>query len=115
MTARDLDLNTRLEFDCVVEVHKDGTMTDRHDLYAPESYDDGTGGIDFAGSTVWKPLDGYSGQYGYSGPIMHPSEYIGGVLEDDIATTPGVYVVVVVTDLDDVDGEPSGWAVLRHV
>jgi hypothetical protein len=58
-------------------------------------------------------LDGFSGQYGYSGPIMHPSEFIGGGMERHIRETPGLYVAVVVTDLDVDDGDDDavGWAV----
>lgn len=107
------DLNDVMSFDHVVEVHADGTVTDRPDIYAPESFDDDRGGIDFAGDKRWTALDGYSGQQSYSGPIMHPSEYIGGSLADDILSEPGVYVAVVVTDLSSEDAEPSGWAVLR--
>lgn len=107
------DLNRVMEFDHVVEVRDDGTIIDRDDLYAPECFcgDDG-GKIDFGGDTRWTALDGYSGQERYSGPIMHSSEYVGGRLEDDIRSTPGVYVVVIITDLDD-DENPAGWAVLR--
>lgn len=108
------DLNERMEFDHVVEVLVNGLIIDRNDLYAPECYDDGQGKIDFAGAVGWSALDGYSGQYGYAGPIMHPSEFIGGRMADDIASTPGVYVVVVISDLDDLEGEPSGWAALRY-
>lgn len=106
------DLNDTMEFDHVVEVRADGSIVDRDDIYAPECFDDGSGGIDFAGAQGWTALDGYSGQDRYSGPIMHASEYVGGRLADDILSEPGVYVVVVITDLDDLE-EPSGWAVLR--
>jgi hypothetical protein len=106
-------LNDIMEFDHVIEVLEDGSIVDRNDIYAPESFDDGHGKIDFAGATGWYALNGYSGQDRYAGPIMHPSEYIGGHLADDILASPGVYVAVVVTDLDD-EENPSGWAVLRY-
>lgn len=105
------DLNGIMNFDHVIEIHADGTVTEPTGIYAPETFDDGAGGIDFAGDTRWTALTGYSGQEGYAGPIMHPSEYIGGRLANDMLSEPGTYVAVVVTDLD--DGEPSGWAVLR--
>jgi hypothetical protein len=58
------------------------------DVYAPTLYDDE---LD---SDRWELLDGYSGQYGYSGPVMHPSEFIGGGMARDILATPGTYVAV---------------------
>jgi hypothetical protein len=69
----------------------------------------------------WELLDGYSGQYGYGGPIMHPSEYVGGDLERDILAEPGVYVVTTVACLgpdesDDQDGpDIAGWVVARRM
>ncbi len=108
------DLNDAMEFDHVVQVHDDGSVTDRRDLYAPECYGEPDGTINFAGAKGWHALNGYSGQDRYAGPIMHPSEYIGGRMADDILSTPGTYVAVVVTDLDDDEGEPYGWAVLRY-
>lgn len=107
------DLNDRMEFDHVIEVHADGSITDRSGIYAPECYDDGHACIDFAGAKGWTALDGYSGQDRYSGPIMHASEYIGGRMANDIIGEPGVYVAVVISDLDD-DENPSGWAVLKY-
>jgi len=67
----------------------------------------------------WSFVDGFSGQYGYRGPIMHVSEYLGGGMADHVLETPGIYVVVVVEVLDDPDWdytnenpEPAGWALL---
>lgn len=62
----------------------------------------------------WDVLEGYTGQYGYRGAVMHPSEYIGGDLARDILAHSGVYVVTVVNCLGgDDDPEPAGWVVLR--
>ena len=47
----------------------------------------------------WELLSGLSGQYGYSGPHMHASEYIGGGLARHILETAGFYVVTVVTPM----------------
>lgn len=63
----------------------------------------------------WSALAGFTGQYGYNGPVMHPSEYIGGGLERYIRENAGYYVAVVVDGLyDDEAGESEsiGWAVL---
>jgi len=105
MTAATIDtLNDMMEFDHVIRVHADGTVTDEPGVYAPDLHDDDE-------PIGWTLLDGYSGQYGYSGPIMHASEYIGGGLARDILATPGVYVALV-NYLSD-DEEPEGWAVAR--
>lgn len=63
--------------------------------YAPEVYHSETNDIEIQGDG-WQALTGYTGQYGYDGAVMHPSEYIGGTLADDILATAGTYVVVAV-------------------
>jgi len=98
-------LNDRMEFDHVIQVHADGRITDSPH-YAP----------DVVGETVdkpWELLSGYTGQYGYNGSTMHPSEFVGGRMERDILERPGHYVV---TDVRDDNGDlpddgPIGWAV----
>lgn len=103
-----MKLNDVMEFDHVVTVHDDGTVTDGPaGVYAPELSD---GELT---DPRWELLNGYSGQYCYSGPIMHASEYIGGGMERDILDTPGVYVALV--DYPSDDSEPEGWAVARKV
>lgn len=104
---RQAGLNDQMEFDHVIQVHEDGSVTDAPGMYAPDLHD---GEI---GDSRWEFFTtGYSGQDRYSGPIMHSSEYIGGQLERDILATPGFYVAVV--DYPSDDGEPDGWAVLRY-
>lgn len=107
----DRALSDIMEFDHVIEVHADGSITDRPDVYAPTLYD---GDLDSAGWAFF--TTGYSLQDRYDGPIMHDSEFIGGALEYDIRTTPGIYVAVAnyyYPDPDD-DGElvVEGWAVV---
>jgi len=97
-----MDLNDRMEFDCVIEVLADGTVVDRHDVWEPELHDGEVEG-------GWRLLNGFSGQDGYSGPIMHQSEFIGGWMERHILANPGIYVALVDYPLD--DSEPDGWAV----
>lgn len=108
------NLNDVMEFDHVIEVRGDGTVIARPDVYAPNLYDD-----DFEpGTTGWALLNGYSGQHGYSGPMMHQSEFIGGRMARDILDTPGVYVALVNYTLEeDADGEwyPTEWAVAYRV
>lgn len=102
-----MELNDLMSFDHVIRVHEDGAITEPTGIYAPEVYDEG-GPSPVVSGDGWSLLNGYSGQYGYAGPVMHASEYIGGGLERDIRETPGYYVAVVVESLDD---EPAGWAV----
>ncbi len=106
----DLSLNLQMEFDHVIQVHEDGTVTEPDlGLYAPNVYDGELEG----GGDPWYLLDGYSGQDRYSGPIMHDSEYIGGGMARDILSEPGYYVCVVAYYLPE-DGdelEADGWAV----
>lgn len=77
-----------------VETDSDGQILDEHDAQM----------IANVRSQGWELLNGWSGQYGYAGPIMHPSEFVGGDLEKHIRETPGVYVVTTVAC------EPNGWS-----
>lgn len=116
-------LNDLMSFEHVILITEDGRIIDKlpggREFWAPEVY--------WADSTVeiqgdgWCLMDGYSSQYLYSGPVMHSSESIGGQMESDILTTPGLYVAVVVMELecedhptDDCDCDDIvGWAVAR--
>jgi hypothetical protein len=114
-------LNEVMEFDHVVRVLDEHRVTDAKDSYAPELImfvnQDGQAEPDSdeelasqAGSADWQLLTGWTGQHGYRGPVMHPSEYVGGALADHILNTPGEYVVTAVETDDDSD-EPAGWAI----
>lgn len=107
-------LSDMMEFDHVIEVRHDGAIVDRADVWAPELHDG-----ELCTSADWNLLDGFSGQYRYSGPMMHQSEFIGGYMERYIRENPGLYVSLVshpACDEDcefcDGDGcEPTEWAV----
>jgi hypothetical protein len=89
----------------------DVLVTTLPDVHAPESLpDDDAELIREARASGWEPLSGFTGQYGYRGPILHPSEYIGGGLARHILETPGDYAVATADDPE--TGEPSGWVVL---
>lgn len=121
-------LNSIMEFDHVIRVTGTGQIVD--------------GDIDFYGEVSmelvdadaerwelreelpkgWVLLKNFSGQYSYSGPVFHPSEFIGGGLERHIRETPGYYVALTVESdcagaedrCNEEDGcqcEPDGWAV----
>lgn len=109
-------LSDVMEFDHVIMVGDDRTVTDApSSAYAPEvTWQNGTHHVSGEG---WDLMNGYSGQQSYSGPVMHPSEFIGGGMADDILNEPGLYVAVTVTALDiDADEEDDviGWAVARR-
>lgn len=119
----DFNLNDFMEFDRVVEVGSGGEVSPAPGVWGPEQVwveldDDGQMvSLDPADIHIegrgWKLLNGFSGQHGYSGPIMHPSEVVGGGLERYIKSHPGRYVVVEVQGRDDETDcwESVGWAV----
>jgi hypothetical protein len=106
------ELSNVMEFDHVIQVNEDGTVTHRPDIYAPSLYDDALS------SDKWELLNGYSGQDRYSGPVMHNSEQLAGGIARDILAKPGVYVAIVACwspDEDDDSEETTleGWAVAK--
>lgn len=109
-------LNDIMEFDHVIRVDEIGRVFDGPDnIHAPGLMDDE---LD---SDQWEFFShGYTGQYGYNGPVMHNSEYIGGKLARDILTTPGIYAAVVADwSPDESEGQTwdddryEGWAVVK--
>ena len=110
-------LNDAMEFDSIIYSHGDGTISNANSMRGPAVYiaelEDGTW-VGEALDEPWELLDDFSGQYGYSGPHMHASEYVGGGLARHILETAGFYVVTVVTPMpldecEDVDSD--AWAV----
>lgn len=98
-------LSDVMDFDHPIRVMPDGTVTDAIREHAPNvhAYPSKTaGGPDeiLVIPDNWRLMDGYSGQQGYRGPIMHPSEFIGGRMADDILSEPAVYVAVAVYGID---------------
>lgn len=115
-------LNSIMEFDHVIYVHEDGSLSEPPNVWAPELHAvsdlDGqhTAQTDpdlhmQARMQGWTLLTGWSGQFRYSGPCMHQSEYVGGRLAEHVLSTPGFWVVVVVTEDDD---EASSWAIAHR-
>jgi len=82
--------------------------TDEDGSIMPEHEDDMVESLRRQG---WEPETGWTGQYLYSGAIMHPSEYIGGSLARHILETPGYWATCEVeTDGD----ELAGWLVAHR-
>lgn len=114
-------LNGLVEFDSPFEVTADGeVVTPLSGVYAPSVYqysdEDGqsVGDPEIDGEG-WDFVDGYSGQSGYSGPVMHPSEYLGGGMARDVLAEPGIYAVTEVVDPEDEDpGDPIGWVLVKR-
>lgn len=105
-----------VEFDHAFRITEDGTITDDglDNVHAPELVDEQ---IYSDSWEFW--TTGRSNQDSYQGPIMHPSEYIGGGLERDLLSEPGVYVVVVASytpdDPSEEDSPTEGWAILKLI
>jgi len=115
------ELNATIEWGCPFRTLAGGYIVDASGYFgcggplAPETVyvgDDDPYWLDNLPSE-WGALQGYTGQYGYSGPIMHPSESLWGRIAEDIVAHPGVYVLVTVETYDEDDDEPAGWAVLK--
>lgn len=124
------NLSSVMDFDHVIQVHEDGTVSDGSNLMAPTL----TMEVDADGQSVhandedliaqakasgWTFVDGFSSQYRYHGPVMHSSERIGGNMARAILETPGYYVNLIVecegpeNDPDENENplDPAGWAV----
>jgi hypothetical protein len=108
------DLNDLMQVDHVVLVREDGTVADApSSIYAPDIYVGHTGnGKEYvlvqAHQNDWSVEYGWSRQYNYAGPVMHPSEFIGGDVADHIMETPGLWAAVVPHDMD-ADDLSDGW------
>lgn len=124
MTTHD-ELQTMMDFDSVIKVAEDGTIARAEGVHLYADLNVNTEGEDeFDLTEGWELLHGFTGQYGYNGPVMHSSEFIGGGLARHILETPGYYVALVVEGRCDYDGstdyctpergcdcERAGWAV----
>lgn len=117
-------LSDLMDFDHIIRVTDAGTVVDARSVFAYFELNVAKDGTDeFSIPNGWELLKGFTGQYGYNGPVMHPSEFIGGGLERHILENPGYYVALVVTANCEYDGstdcdveqgcdcEPAGWAV----
>ena len=109
--AADIDA---LEFDTVFRII-DGEMVPCDNVWAPSVYHDDDDDVSIDGHDGWQCFTGLTGQYGYSGAVMHSSEYVGCCIAKYLAeyaseATDVVFALVVVNDLDDME-YPAGWAI----
>lgn len=113
-----------MEFDHVIQVHSNGTITDDVSIHAPELHvdTDGDGQIlaehekallADARRQGWELLTGFTAQDSYHGAMFHNSEYIGGRVETHIRETPGYWVALVAYTDEDGEDNTAGW-LLAH-
>lgn len=90
-----------------------------------ENHDVLIDGVPFRESTDWHVMTGHTGQYGYDGPVMHPSELWGQWAINDLQNTldnalddeAGAAVEFAIVEVIDPKDEDTliGWAVLYRV
>lgn len=93
----------------------DWSLTEPEGVYAPTvTVVNHAGDLDI--DKGWETItDGMSGQYCYSGPVMHPSERIDQAIGEELMRLaeeePVTFVAVVVGTMD--DEQDAGWAIVR--
>jgi len=109
-----MPLNAIVEWDSAFRVNPNGTVDTGVESAAANSLRtiaENTGADEF--DDVPEAVTGHSGQHGYSGPIMHPSEQLGGGMASDVLDSPGTYMLTEAQDFDDPDNL-VGWVLLRR-
>lgn len=111
-----------LDFDTVFQI-VGNHVAEVREVYAPTVWHDEEEdiAIDAMPGEEWHALTGMTGQHSYSGAVMHPSEFIGEGMADEMARmtdageAPTLWTVVVVEVMPEEgenEAEPAGWAVL---
>lgn len=115
---------TRTEFDHVWTVDADLNVVDvPGNLYAPDVSLEFGSDVSIDGASEWDALTGMTGQFSYTGAVMHPSETFGRGMAERIAemcddaredgkTLAWACVEVRDDDGDFPEGDPIGWAVV---
>lgn len=104
------------EFDSVWTIRGDSVLPCRGPVWAPEVYIDADGGDHLDGPGWSFVSGGMTGQYGYNGPVLHPSEFVGPGVAARLAELSVDYLafaLVVVSDPDDED-QDAGWAIVGY-
>jgi hypothetical protein len=115
------ELNDIVEFDSPFNVDENGdvvTELTRVDAVASaELLEDGTlwlDGLDAGEHPLWRPVNGWSQQYGYRGPVMHASELLAGEMARELLRTPGTYSLTAVSSPESEGDDTAGWLLLQH-
>lgn len=117
------------DFDAPYTLSPTGEVSESNVPYLPTVYIGSLTGDDvLIEGDGWSTLTNHSGQHGYSGAIMHPSEQWGqwaidALIEQgkamgpDYTDAPVTFAVVEVADedLSYPDGDAIGWAVIYKV
>lgn len=111
----------RMDFDHPFRLHADGSIEDAPNVRAywvPEIAHDPHGDVTIYSDT-WKAMTGLTGQHGYNGAVLHPSEVmscgvVGAMLRIvENAEHPVAFALTEVRDEDLSHPEtPIGWAIL---
>lgn len=117
------ELNTSVEFNIPFIVNEDGTVEMSANFEPDEvigNYPEHGNVFISDGWTAWSY--GYTGQYGYAGPVMHESEQLSGRIADDILSEPGEYCICEVSyfpeddhDQEEYEMEHEGWIVVKAI
>jgi hypothetical protein len=103
-----------VEFDHPFAIYNGQVIEDIPGVYVPSVYNSDEADIDID-SAYWVALsDGWTGQYGYNGPVMHPSEYIGEFIANRLEEIAEDYKAFGITEvMDDTDADNViGWVIL---
>lgn len=109
------------EFDRVYLIDAEGRITEPEGApMPPDIWDDPRGDVSVEGE--WDVLRGFTGQYGYRGAVMHPSEQWGEWAVAELtrlaagSDDPVLFVVLEVPEADGryPDGDPIGWVVAHR-
>lgn len=119
-TSKSLgELVNAVEFDHPFTI-RDGAVLDVPGVWAPTASssenEDGVWSEAELDSTDWTLVShGWTGQFGYSGPVMHNSEFIGEGIAERLAELAEDYhaFAVLAVDCEALDGEREldGWVV----
>jgi hypothetical protein len=128
MLTRD-DLDSRMEWDSFYRI-VNGELIRVDEYPCPSVYwisetssIDGKSHVEIDGTApdgyTMTLLNGFSGQYSYNGPVMHPSEYVGGGLAsfmlENMSSEGCLYAITEIVDIDDLYSCPEGWAIVELV
>jgi len=114
-----MGLSWMMEFDTVIYSFGDGRHAQEvSGIFAPVAFQERDEHGEWLDPTLetdgngWQLMSGYSGQHQYNGPWMHRSEFIGGLMRDDILATAGLYAAIFPAMLGNEEYEdPDTWAV----